>query len=250
MSEPLIDSAESRGRGESAAEARCGPGRRRAPSVPRAGRARGRGQDGGGCGVAVRRRHGGDGAARDAGPRAALRLAPIPHRWVPAPGLAALRPRGALPARLARLHRRPRVPGQLRPARQRRAPVRDLGGLRLLLGVGVGPPRPLGVPSRGGLAQGRICAFGAPCLQEPWRCFLCQARSWQLPLECSGTGLEHVDQPGVLLRSSVGTCCPHPSPSPTPIPVPDVSFPFGASVVCPAARIPGSLPGGRITQQR
>ncbi|XP_077033997.1 lipid droplet-regulating VLDL assembly factor AUP1 isoform X1 [Agelaius phoeniceus] len=125
LSEPLTEStgaAEGRDRGDSAAAARCGPGRRRVPSAPRAGQARGRGQDGGGCGAAVRPRHGGDGTARGAGPRAALRLAPAPDRWVPAPGPAALRPRGALPARPARLHRRPRVPGQLRPARQRRAP--------------------------------------------------------------------------------------------------------------------------------
>ncbi|XP_041258670.1 lipid droplet-regulating VLDL assembly factor AUP1 isoform X4 [Onychostruthus taczanowskii] len=75
LTEPA-GATEGRDRGESAAAARCGPGRRCAPSVPRAGRARGRGQDGGGCGAAVRRRHGGDGTARGAGPRAALRLVP------------------------------------------------------------------------------------------------------------------------------------------------------------------------------
>lgn len=174
----------------------------------------------------------------------------VPDRWVPAPGLAALRPRGALPARPARLHRRPRVPGQLRPARQRRAPVRGLGGLRLLPGAGVGRQgcpgpwvsRPAGI----WLRQGSVgsCAFGTPCHQEPWRYFLCQTRSWQPPLGCSGTGPEHIDQPGVLLRSSVGTCCPHHSPGPTT--VPDVSFPCGPSVVCPAARIPRSLRVGYV----
>lgn len=64
---------------------------------------------------------------RSGGPGLFL-LLQIPNRWVPAPGLAALRPRGALPARLARLHRRPRLSCQLRPARQRRAPVGDTRG--------------------------------------------------------------------------------------------------------------------------
>lgn len=83
------------------------------------------------CGChAERRPQGGSwGSSRPRSSGPGLSLSPqVPDRWVPAAGPAALRPRGALPARPARLHRRPRVPGQLRPARQRRAPVRGLGG--------------------------------------------------------------------------------------------------------------------------
>lgn len=65
----------------------------------------------------------------------------VSNRWVPASGPAALRARGALPARLAPLHWCTHLPGQLRPAGQRAATVREPGspqGTELLLLPGVG----------------------------------------------------------------------------------------------------------------